>query len=315
MSAPPPDPRAAADELRTVRDLLRWGVSRFREAGLSYGHGTTTALDDAAFMVLETLGLPIDELDPWLDARLTRAERLQVAEALARRAATRMPAPYVVGRAYIQGVPFRSDPRAIVPRSYIGELLASDLFGGEGFALVEDPGAVRRVLDLCTGSGCLAVLAAMRFPHAAVDAVDLSHDALSLAAENLGDHGMEERVELLEGDLFAPVWGRRYDLILSNPPYVADEEMAVLPAEHRHEPELALAGGRDGLDVVRRILHDAAAHLAPDGGIVCEIGTGREALEAEFPDLPFLWLETADSFGEVFWLTREQIEGGRGGRS
>jgi ribosomal protein L3 glutamine methyltransferase len=306
----PLDPAAAADELRTVRDLLRWGVSRFREADLSYGHGTTTPLDEAAFMVLETLGLPVDELEPWLDARLTRAERAAVADALAARVRTRRPAPYIVGRAYIQGVPFRSDERAIVPRSYIGELLASELFGGEGFTLVEDPDTVGRVLDLCTGSGCLAVLAAMRFPGAAVDAVDLSADALALAAENVADHAMQGRIELLRGDLFAPVAGRTYDLILTNPPYVAAEEMAVLPPEHRHEPALALEAGEDGLDVVRRILAGAAAHLAPGGGIVCEIGTGREALEAEYPDIGFLWLETADSFGEVFWLTREQLPGG-----
>lgn len=312
MTAPraPLDPAAAADELRTVRDLLRWGVSRFREADLSYGHGTTTPLDEAAFMVLETLKLPVDELEPWLDARVTRAERLAVADALAARVRTRRPAPYIVGRAYVQGVPFRSDERAIVPRSYIGELLASDLFGGEGFTLVEDPDAVARVLDLCTGSGCLAVLAAMRFPGAAVDAVDLSADALALAAENVADHGMGDRIELLRGDLFAPVAGRTYDLILTNPPYVAAEEMEVLPPEHRHEPALALAAGEDGLDVVRRILAGAAAHLSPGGGIVCEIGTGREALQAEYPDTDFLWLETADSFGEVFWLTREQLPGG-----
>jgi len=306
----PLDPAAAADELSTVRDLLRWGVSRFREADLSYGHGTTTAFDEAAFMVLETLRLPLDALEPWLDARLTHAERRAVADALAARVETRMPAPYVVGRAYIQGVPFRSDPRAIVPRSYIGELLASDLFGGDGFTLVEDPDAVGRVLDLCTGSGCLAVLAAMRFPGAAVDAVDLSADALALAAENVAEHGMGDRIELLRGDLFAPVAGRTYDLILTNPPYVADEEMAVLPPEYRHEPALALAAGEDGLDVVRRILAGAAAHLAAGGGIVCEVGTGREALEAAFPGIEFLWLETAESFGEVFWLTREQLPGG-----
>ncbi len=297
----------AADDLRTVRDFVRLAVSRFSEAGLVFGHGTNTALDEAAFMVLESLHLPIDELDPWLDARLTREERGRLANLIEQRVTTRRPAAYLLGRTYIRGVPFRSDERAIVPRSYLGELLAGDLFGGEGFALVEQPERVERVLDLCTGSGCLAILAAMVFPNAKVDAVDLSEDALALADENVADHDLVDRIELLQGDLFAPLEGRRYDLIVTNPPYVDAEAMAGLPAEYRHEPPLAFAGGPDGLDIVRRILAEAPAHLTPSGGMICEIGTGREILDDEYPHLPFLWLDTEESEGEVFWLSAKDL--------
>ena len=297
----------AADDLRTVRDFVRLAVSRFSEAGLVFGHGTNTALDEAAFMVLESLHLPVDELDPWLDARLTREERGRLTNLIEQRVTTRRPAAYLLGRTYIRGVPFRSDERAIVPRSYLGELLAGDLFGGEGFALVKHPERIERVLDLCTGSGCLAILAAMVFPNAKVDAVDLSEDALALADENVADHDLVDRIELLQGDLFAPLEGRRYDLIVTNPPYVDAEAMAGLPAEYRHEPPLAFAGGPDGLDIVRRILAEAPAHLTPTGGMICEIGTGREILDDEYPHLPFLWLDTEESEGEVFWLSARDL--------
>ncbi len=293
----------AADDLQTVRDFVRYGVSRLTAAQVVFGHGTTTALDEAVFMVLESLHLPVDELEPWLEARLTRAERERLVDLFERRCTGREPAAYLLGRSYIRGIPFRSDARAIVPRSFIGELLAGDLFGAEGSGLLPDPGGVRRVLDLCTGSGCLAILAALAYPDAAVDAVDLSPEALSLARENVSDHGMEERVSLYQGDLFAPLPARRYDLVITNPPYVDAEAVAGLPAEYRHEPMLAFAGGPDGLDIVRRILAEAPPRLAPAGGMVCEIGTGREILEEEYPHLPFLWLDTEDSEGEVFWLS------------
>lgn len=309
MIAPPPvvDAALAAAELVTVRDFIRHAVSRFTIAGLAYGHGTGTAFDEAVFLVLETLRLPIDQLEPYLDARLTAPERAAVAGIIEARVTTRKPAPYLTGRAYIQGVPFHVDERVIVPRSYIGELLFSELFGGPDFTLVDDPLAVGRVLDLCTGSGCLAVLAARVFAHAQVDAVDLSAAALEVARLNVAESGDADRITLFEGDLFAPLKGRRYDLVLSNPPYVDADAMAELPPEYRHEPALALAAGEDGLDIVRRILAEAPAHLTPGGGLLCEIGRGRATLEADFPDVDFLWLETAESFGEVFWLTRDQI--------
>lgn len=304
------DPATAAAELVTVRDFVRYAVSRFSAAGVVHGHGSTTALDEAAFLVLESLHLPIDNLDPWLEARLTGSERLLLAQRIEDRVTTRKPASYLTRSAYIQGVPFYVDERVIVPRSYLGEMLYSGLFGhGEGFALVDDPYAVASALDLCTGSGCLAILAADVFPNAEVHAVDLSAEALEVARLNVDESGFVDRITLHHGDLFAPLEGMRFDMILTNPPYVDAEAMAALPPEYRHEPEMALAGGPDGLDIVRRILRDAAAHLTPGGGLLCEIGTGRDILEEEFPNLPFFWLDTAESSGEVFWLTREQLEG------
>ncbi|MGA1856413.1 50S ribosomal protein L3 N(5)-glutamine methyltransferase [Azospirillum sp. 11R-A] len=302
---------SAAAELSTIRDFLRYGVSRFNEADLDYGHGTTTAFDEAVFLVLESLHLPVDQLDPYLDSRLTAAEREAVAGILHARIDTRKPAPYLLNKAYIQGIPFYVDERVIVPRSYIGELLFSDMFGGDDFTLVEDPTSVERVLDLCTGSGCLAILAARIFPEAQVDAVDLSPDALEVAKRNVADSGFADRITLHQGDLFAPLKTRKYDVIITNPPYVDAEAMDALPPEFRAEPALALAGGDDGLDIVRRILKEAPKHLTPEGGLLCEFGTGREILEAEYPQLDFLWLQTANSFGEVFWLTRDQLKAGK----
>jgi ribosomal protein L3 glutamine methyltransferase len=263
-------------------------------------------------MVLEGLHLPVDQLEPFLDARLTRAERESVLSLIDQRVQTRKPAAYILGKTYIQGVPFIVDERVIVPRSYLGELLFSDLFGGEGFTLVADTAEIGSVLDLCTGSGCLAILAAQVFPNAAVEAGDLSADALAVAALNVAEHDMEGRVALRQGDLFAPFKGRSYDLIITNPPYVDAETMAMLPDEFRAEPALALAGGQDGLDIVRRILKTAPQHLNGGGGLLCEIGTDREILEADFPQVRFLWLDSAESSGEVFWVTKEQLVAGLG---
>lgn len=299
--------RSGTGDLVTIRDFLRYGVSRFTVAGLSYGHGTSNAFDEAAFLILETLHLPIDSLEPFLDARLTASERKIVAAIIERRIKTRKPAAYLTGRAYIQGIGFQVDERVIVPRSYIGEILLSDLVGGEGFALIEDPSMVTSVLDLCTGSAALAIIAAMRFPNAKVDAVEVSAPALEVAKANVGEHGLQSRVNLIKGDLFAPLGKNRYDLILANPPYVDAEEMAVLPPEYRHEPKIALAGGEDGLSLVRRILALAADHLNEGGALLCEIGTGRDALEAEYPDTEFFFVETEESSGEVFWVPRQTL--------
>ena len=295
-----------AAELATVRDFLRHAVSRFNAAGLVYGHGTGNAFDEAAFMVLEGLRLPIDQLEPYLDARLLPAERLHLAGLIHARVATRKPASYLVQRAYIRGIPFYVDERVIVPRSYIGELLFTD-FADPETSPVGDADEVGAVLDLCTGSGCLAVLAVLSFPNASVDAVDLSPAALEVARRNVGDFEMGDRISLHQGDLFAPLARRRYDLILTNPPYVDAEAMAALPPEYAAEPAMALGSGEDGLDIVRRILAEAGAHLNPGGGLLCEIGTGRELLEAEYPDLPFLWIDTEESEAEVFWLAADAL--------
>lgn len=303
------DPRSEVGELATLRDVLRYAVSVFSAAGLHHGHGSATALDEAAFLILESLDLPIDDFNAFADARLTAREKAMLGERIALRVEKRIPAAYLTGRSYLAGVPFRSDARALVPRSFIADLLGSSLFdgSGEGLALVADPHAVGSVLDLCTGGGSLAILAAYAFPKAGVDAVDLSKDALALAMENVADHGLGERITLFAGDLYAPLETRTYDLIITNPPYVGREVMEALPQEFRHEPAMALDGGDDGFDLVRRILAGARAHLEPGGGLLCEIGTDREILDAEYPDTPFLWLDTEASEGEVFWLGRDDL--------
>jgi ribosomal protein L3 glutamine methyltransferase len=292
-----------AAELVTLRDLLRYAVTRFGAARLSYGHGTGNALDEAAFLLLESLNLPIDDINPFADARLTLTERKLILARIEERAVSRKPAAYIVKRAYIGGIPFYVDERVIVPRSFIGELLLSGKLGDAGLGLIGAPEKIGSVLDLCTGSGCLAVIAAHLFPETRIDATDVSADALEVAHMNIAQSGAQQRISLLHGDLFEPVKSRRYDLILANPPYVDAQAMASLPPEYRHEPRLALAGGKDGLDVVRRILKEVSRHLAPAGVLICEIGRGRAILEHDHPEIDFFWLDTEESSGEVFCLT------------
>ena len=293
-------------ELLSVRDFLRFAVSRFREAGLTFGHGTSTALDDAAFLILETLHLPIDTLEPWLDARLTRNERVQLAATIEKRVVTRKPSAYITRSAYLGRHRFYVDERVIVPRSFLGELMVeAENDGGLPFGLDAPP---LRILDLCTGSGCLAIVAAHLFPHADVTAVDLSEEALAVAAENVKRHGLDGRVALVKGDLFAGLGGAPFDLIVTNPPYVTAGAVARFPVEHQAEPVMAHLGGADGMDLVRRILAGAATHLAPSGTLVVEVGQGRDTLEAAYPQLPFLWLDTELSQGEVFALAAETLQ-------
>jgi ribosomal protein L3 glutamine methyltransferase len=294
-------------ELATLRDYWRYAISRFNAADLSYGHGTMTAGDDAAFLLLDSLDLPIDALDPFLDARLLPAERRLLAERIEARVTTRKPSAYLTGRSYIQGVRFLVDERVIVPRSHIGEILFNEYLNGQGTALLPDPMSVESAVDICTGSGCLAVIAAKFFPMASVDAVDLSADALEVAKLNLAEHEVADQVELHQGDLFAPLAGRTYDLIITNPPYVDHEALDGYPPEFRAEPQMAHDGGADGLDLVRQILADVPAHLNPGGGMICEIGSGREILEEEFPHLEFQWIETAESQDAVFWISAEAL--------
>lgn len=301
--------KAPPRELTTVLDFVRYAVTRFGEAKLAFGQGTQDAVEEAIFLVFEALSLPIDRLDPFLPARLTAAERLKIFSLIEKRVRSRVPAAYLLHCTYLQGLKFYVDERVIVPRSYLAELMYGELFGGEN-PLV-DPSTVTRVLDLCTGSGCLAVLAAHVFPNAQVDAVDISKDALAVAEINVSEHGLEDRIRLLKGDLFAPVGDAVYDIILANPPYVDAKAVAALPAEYKCEPMLAHKGGRDGLDIVRRILAEAAVHLSPDSGLLCEVGRGRGILENDYPDTGFLWLDTAESTGEVFWLPAEELQKAR----
>ncbi|NPT60681.1 50S ribosomal protein L3 N(5)-glutamine methyltransferase [Paraburkholderia elongata] len=281
----------------TVRDLLRFAVSRFNQAELSFGHGSANAYDEAAYLILHTLHLPLDLLEPFLDARLSAAEIDAVLNVIERRAAQRVPAAYITQEAWMHGFRFYVDERVIVPRSFIGELLQDGLQ-----PYVEDPEQVGAVLELCTGSGCLAILAAHAFPNADIDAVDLSAPALEVATRNVTDYRLDDRVALFEGDLYAPLAERRYDVIISNPPYVNAASMQELPAEYKHEPDMALAGGADGMDIVRRIIAEARNWLTEDGVLVVEIGNERANVEAAFGGLDLVWLSTSAGDDNVFLI-------------
>ena len=292
----------ARTELSTLRDLLRFAVSRYNEARLFFGHGTDNAWDEAVYLLLHSLHLPLDRLEPFLDAKLTSAERADVLRLIERRVKERLPVAYLTNEAWLGEFSFYVDERVIVPRSFIAELLREQLA-----PWTEDPDAVADVLDLCTGSACLAILAAHAFPAASIDAVDLSPDALAVARRNVADYDLAARIRLVEGNLFARLKSRRYDLIIANPPYVNAAAMATLPAEYRREPELALASGDDGLDLTRAILAGARRHLRPHGLLVVEIGHNREALEAAFRETPFTWLDTTAGDQDGFVEHREEL--------
>ncbi len=292
----------AAGALRTVRDCLRFGISRFNEAQVFFGHGSDNAYDEAAYLVLHTLHLPLDQLDPFLDAALTQSEVQAVLKVFEERVGKRVPAAYLTNEAWLGGYRFYVDERVIVPRSFIAELLSDQLV-----PWIDDPDGVGNVLDMCTGSGCLAILAALAFPNAQVDGVDISTDALEVAKRNVGDYELQDRVRLVHSNLFEKLGNKKYDLIISNPPYVDAPSMAALPPEYRHEPQLALASGESGLDITRTILKEAAAHLVPGGVLAVEIGHNREALEEAYPDLPFTWLNVTAGDDFVFLLHREDL--------
>jgi len=295
---------AKKKEPATVLDYVRLAASRLKKARVVFAHGTTDPVAEAAFLVGETLGLHPDDVEAAARRRVTKADGAKINALVEQRIRTRKPAAYLLNRIYMRRLPFYVDERTIVPRSFIGEIL--DEHFGDGLLLC-DPAQVSRVLDLCTGSGCLAVLAARAFPDAVIDAADLSADALAVAARNVADHGLEQRIRLRQGDLFAPLSGERYDLIISNPPYVDAGGMAGLPRECHYEPRMAFDGGADGIDLVRRILDGAKAHLNDGGGLLCEVGRCRPALEAAYPRTPFLWLDTEESDGEVFWLEERDL--------
>ncbi|MFZ1181197.1 MAG: 50S ribosomal protein L3 N(5)-glutamine methyltransferase [Herbaspirillum sp.] len=287
----------------TVRDILRYAITRFNTEKLFFGHGTDNAFDEAAYLILHTLKLPLDRLDPFLDARLLQSEIDKLLRVITRRTEDRVPAAYITNEAWLGGYRFYVDERVIVPRSFIAELIP------EHFSpWVQDPAQIRRALDLCTGSACLPVLLADVFPQAQIDAVDISPQALQVARRNVDDHALGDRIDLVESDLYAKLPARKYDLIISNPPYVNAESMQKLPQEYLQEPRIALAGGQDGMDLVRRIIEDAAQRLTPNGVLIVEIGNGRTAAEAAFPELDLTWMTTSAGDDMVFLLTAAQLQ-------
>jgi ribosomal protein L3 glutamine methyltransferase len=287
----------------TLRDLLRYAVTRFNRAKLFFGHGSSDAFDEAAYLLLHTLSLPLDKLEPFLDARLLPDEIAALLNVIERRATERVPASYITNEAWLAGYRFYVDERVIVPRSFIAELLP-DRFA----PWVDDADAVTSILELCTGSGCLPVLLADAFPNARIDAVDISADALAVARRNIDDYGLQDRVELIDSDLYAKLANKKYDLIVTNPPYVNAGSMAKLPQEYLHEPQIALAGGADGMDLVRKIIAGAGERLTEAGVLVVEIGNEREHAEAAFPELELTWLSTSAGDDMVFLVTADQLK-------
>jgi ribosomal protein L3 glutamine methyltransferase len=289
--------------LTTPRDLLRYAVTRFNTAKLFFGHGSAEAFDEAAYLILHTLGLPLDKLDPFLDARLLPDEVLQVLAVIERRATERVPAAYITNQAWLGSYAFYVDERVLVPRSFIAELIPQQFS-----PWVEDPYAVENILELCTGSGCLAIMMADCFPNAVVDAIDISTDAIAVAERNVRDYQLEGRVNPIISDLYANVPFKKYDMIITNPPYVNADSMSKLPPEYLREPQIALAGGDDGMDLVRKIVAGAAERLTPNGILMVEIGNEAEYAEAAFGHLGLTWLTTSAGDDMVFLLTAEQLQ-------
>ncbi len=292
----------AQANLRTIRDVLRFAVTRMNEGDVYFGHGQLDAVDEALFIVLRSLQLPVDRADLFLDAFLTHAEINTLIQTIDQRVRRRVPAAYLLREGWLQGFRFYVDERAIIPRSFLAELLKEGLT-----PWVQDPHAVADVLDLCTGSGCLAVMAAHVFDQAQVDAVDISPDALAVAKRNISDYGLTKRVTPVQSDLYGDLPSKRYDVILCNPPYVTDDSMAALPREYQHEPKLALSGGPDGMALVRRVVRGARGYLKRGGMLFVEVGGGRAAAEKILKDVPMTWLTTSDGDDTVFMARQEEL--------
>ncbi|MDY0272186.1 MAG: 50S ribosomal protein L3 N(5)-glutamine methyltransferase [Advenella sp.] len=290
------------NELKTVRDMIRFAVSRFNQAKLSFGHGSDSAWDEAVYLVLHTLNLPLDTLEPFLDARLLEEEKKRCLKLIDQRVKKRIPLAYLIGEAWLQGHKFIADKRVIVPRSPISELLSEQLN-----PWVVDPENTANILDMCTGSGCLAILAALAFPQATIDAVDISDYAIRLANVNVAMYGLEHQVNVIHSDLFEALGNKQYDFIICNPPYVNSTSMKALPVEYQNEPELALDGGEDGMELIRRILKLSPCHLQDDGFIVLEIGHEYENFMNAFPTLDPVFLETETTSHCILLLNRTQL--------
>lgn len=289
-------------ELVTVRDWLRYAVTRFNRAGCFFGHGLPDAYDEAVYLILHTLALPLDRLEPFLDACIPGDEREDILEAIEKRAVDRLPAAYITGEAWLGEFRFKVDPRVIIPRSYFAELLQ------DGFnPWIQDPDSVTAAMDMCTGSGCLAILMAFAFPNAEIVAVDISQDALDVAAENIATYHLQDRIKLVLSDGFSAVPEQRFDFILSNPPYVTQEAVDALPPEYLHEPGIALGSGEDGLDLVRKLLVDAPRYLKPEGVLAVEVGHNRAIMENAFPHLTPTWLSGPSGDDKIFILEAGQL--------
>jgi ribosomal protein L3 glutamine methyltransferase len=296
---------AASLPFSTLRDLLRYAVTRFNTAELFFGHGSANALDEAAYLLLHTLKLPLDKIEPFLDARLLPHEIDAIIAVIERRATDRVPASYITNEAWLGTYNFYVDERVIVPRSFIAELIP------ERFApWVQDAEAVTDILELCTGSGCLPIMLADAFENSHVDTADISKDALAVAQKNIDTYGLQDRITLIESDLYGKVPEKKYDLIITNPPYVNSLSMSKLPQEYLHEPQIALAGGTDGMDLVRQIVDGAAKRLKPNGLLIVEIGNERVFAEEAFADYGLTWLSTSAGDDMVFMLTAEQLQEG-----
>ncbi len=286
----------------TLRDVLRYAVSRFNAAKLFFGHGSSNVLDEAAYLMLHTLHLPLDHLETYLDAHLLPEEIAQLLKVIERRSTDRVPAAYITNEAWLGTYQFFVDERVIVPRSFIAELIPGFLS-----PWVQDPDAITDILELCTGSGCLPIMLADAFTEAHVDTADISAQALEVAKINVASYGLEDRISLFESDLYSKVPNKKYQLIVSNPPYVNSTSMSKLPQEYLHEPQIALGGGEDGMDLVRTIIHGAKERLTPDGILIVEIGHERAYAEAAFPELEFTWVSTSAGDDMVFLLTADQL--------
>jgi len=289
-------------ELQTIRDWLRYAVSQFEASDIFYGHGTDNAYDEAVWLIMSALHLPMDTLSNFLDARLTASERSKLASFIDQRITQHTPTAYLLKEAWLQGLKFYVDERVLIPRSFIAELLNTDLS-----PWVEFPEMIESAADICTGSGCLGVLLASVFPNAAVDVIDISQDAIDVANINIANYGLDAQVTAIKSDMFSALTGKKYDIIISNPPYVDAPSMAALPAEYQNEPQLALGSGVAGLDHTHTILREAANYLNDDGILIVEIGHNRDALEAAYPNIIFNWLEVSSGTEFVFLLTKSQL--------
>lgn len=294
--------KAAIAEFVTVRDLLRWALTQFNKTLLFYGHGTDNAWDEAVYLISSGLNLPPDMNANLLDAKLLEDERRHLIELIEKRATQRIPVAYLTKQAWFAGLPFYVDERVIIPRSPIAEIIE------KGYSPWVNIAQVERALDLCTGSGCIAITSAVNFPNVQIDAIDISSEALEVAKINLERHQVAEQIRLIQSDLFERIPNQMYDLIVSNPPYVAEEEYLKLPNEFHYEPQLALEAKKKGLDIILRILQEAGKYLTPEGILIVEVGNSAQTLMEKFPEVPFVWLEFERGHSEVFLLTAEQLE-------